>query len=257
MKITAHVPTQQYGFIEIEGEPTEREQIQTLYNFYAETPINFRTAKLDRPLLKAFVGGEVYYDDLSHTYSNEAGEIYLSGSKYAEQFRKPFDKRGIANKMAEKYGVDAQDIIAMWELKGDVSKGFGTAMHASLELYGKYRGLATALERDTAMHDHPVIKTAVTAFYEGREKEKAEYEALIVDHNAKHAGQIDRLLITGNKRCRVQDYKTNADITKDLDVYWKQLQFYADILTAGGWVVEGLDIFHWDGEWHTFSQELV
>lgn len=254
IKLTAHIPTEQYGFMEVSGDLEDQSEVERLYNHYAENPINF--APTNRKLIKAFVGGEIYYDDLAHSYTNEAGEVYLSGSQYANQFKKPFDKYNIAKKMATKYGVQAQDIIDMWELKGDVSKGFGTAMHASLELYGKYSGLATALERDTAMHDHPIIKTAVKAFYDGREKEKAEYEVMVIDHKAKRAGQIDRLLITGDKKCRVQDYKTNADITKDLDVYWKQLGFYADILKADGWTVEGLDIFHWDGEWHTYSEEL-
>ena len=252
IKLTAHIPTEQYGFMEVSGDLEDQSEVERLYNHYAETPINFTPT--NRKLIQAFVGGEIYYDDLTHTYTNEAGEVYLSGSQYANQFKKPFNKQAIAGKMASRYGVESKDIIDMWELKGEVSRGFGTAMHASLELYGKYNGLATALERDTAMHDHPVIKTAVTAFYEGRDKEKAVYEVMVVDSNAKRAGQIDRLLITGNKRCRVQDYKTNADITKDLDVYWKQLEFYADILTAGGWVVEGLDIFHWDGTWKTYTK---
>ena len=54
--------------------------------------------------------------------------------------------------------------------------------------------------------------------------------------------------------CRVQDFKTNANIEKSLPTYWVQLQFYADILKANGWDVEGLDIFHYNGEWKEYTK---
>lgn len=254
IKLTAHIPTQQYGFLEVSGDLEDQSEVERLYNHYAEAPINF--APTNRKLIKAFVGGEIFYDEVAHSYTNEAGEVYLSGSVYANQFRKPFDKLTIAKKMATKYKVQAQDIIDMWELKGEVSRGFGAALHAALELYGKYNGLATALERDTATHDHPVIKKAVTSFYGGREQENAEYEVLVVDHKAKRGGRIDRLVIIDpiKKICQVEDYKTNADIKKDLEVYWKQLDFYVEILEAGGWTCEPSVIHHWDGEWHTYTK---
>ena len=257
IKLTAHIPTQTYGFLEVSGDLADQSEVERLYNHYAETPVNFSSApQSDRKEIKAFVGGSIFYSSATHTYTNKEGEVYLSGSVYANQFRTPFDKLAIAKKMATKYGVQAQDIIDMWELKGDVSRGFGTAMHAALELYGKYNGLATSLERDTHLHDHPVIKKAVMDFYAGREQEKAEYEVMIVDHKAKRAGQIDRLLILDpiKKICQVEDYKTNADIKKDLEVYWKQLDFYVGILEADGWTCHPSVIHHWDGEWHTYTK---
>lgn len=262
--VTAVIPTVQYGniqpSIEVEAESFDQAQamvmphIEELWSVYADKPLVKQTSG-DRKLIQAFVGGSIYYDDLTHTYTNEAGDVYMSGSQYAKSLEKPFDKDRIAQAMATKWGVDAQAVKGMWQLKSDVSTGFGTAIHAALELYGKYDGLATQMEKTTSLHDHPVIKKAVESFYEGRKDEKAEYEIMIVDHQAKRAGQIDRLLITGDKKCRVQDYKTNADITKSLDSYWVQLKFYAGILEANGWKVEGLDIFHWDGQWKEYKEE--
>lgn len=262
--LRAVIPVAQYANMqpEIEAEADTYEEamaiaearLATFWNKYVEGDKKLPTSSGTK--LKAFVGGEINYDPVAHVYTNDAGEVYLSGSQYAKQFEKPFDSQAIAAKMATKYSVSADDIVAMWELKSDVSKGFGTAIHAALELYGKYNGLATALERDTHLHDHPIIKKAVQGFYEGREAEQAEYEILIVDHANKRAGQIDRLLITGDKRCRVQDFKTNADLPKDkVELYWKQLGFYAGIMEQAGWIVEGLDLFHWDGEWKTLNKE--
>lgn len=263
--LTATVPVVQYGnlqpTVEVEADTYEEAMAQaeahitSFWNKHAENGKQLKGAQGKR--LKAFVGGDINYDDATHIYTNDAGDVYLSGSQYAKQFEKEFNKEAVAGKMAEKWGVSGPDVIAMWELKSQVSMGFGTALHGALELFGKYRGLAKDIEKETHLHDHPILKDAVEGFYASRMQEKAVYEALVVDHAKKRAGRIDRLLITGANRCRVQDYKTNSVMDKDkLDYYWKQLSFYADILKSGGWVVEGLDIFHWNGKWTSYSGEV-
>lgn len=254
----------QYGniqpSIEVEAETFEDAQalvephMLALWNKYA--PNTIKTDNGNRKLLKAFCGGEVYYDEDQHVYTNEAGDVYLSGSQYANSFRKPFDKEKIAKLMADKIEADPQDIIKMWELRGNASKDFGNAIHRALQLYEQYGDLAERLNKTTHSHDHPVIKHAVDSFIEAHKGEKVISEALVVDNANKKAGQIDRLLITSRKKCRIQDFKTNADITKELDIYWKQLEFYGEIMEAGGWQVEGYDIFHYNGEWTTHNKEL-
>lgn len=204
-------------------------------------------------LLKDFFGNEIYYDEVNHVYSWN-GEIYESGSQYASKFEKPFDKHTIAGKMASKYGVEAQEIIEMWELNGRTSMEFGTAIHSALELYGKHRKLAKALERDSALHAHPVVRRAVEGFYEGRENEVAHYEVLVVDHTRKRAGRIDRLQMLEGDYV-VQDFKTNAVLKPDkLKVYWAQLGFYSGIIRANGGSTRPEQIFHYDGLWETIER---
>lgn len=204
-------------------------------------------------LLKDFFGNEIYYDEVNHVYSWN-GEVYESGSQYASKFEKPFDKHTIAGKMASKYGVEAQDIIEMWELNGRTSMEFGTAIHSALELYGKHRKLAKALERDSALHAHPVVRRAVEGFYEGRENEVAHYEVLVVDHTRKRAGRIDRLQMLEGDYV-VQDFKTNAVLKPDkLKVYWAQLGFYSGIIRANGGSTRPEQIFHYDGLWETIER---
>lgn len=249
MIIKAHVPTQQYGFVEVEGSLEERAEIERLYNHYAETPIVFKSGEIKR--LKAFVGGFIDYDEVAHSYTWN-GEVYLSGSAYANSFKKPFDSVAISQAMAKKSGVSAEDIVKMWGLKSEASRDFGNAIHKALQLYEQYKGLAEDLEKTYHLHDHPIIKNAVESFMDSH-KERALSEVLVVDHKAKRAGQIDRLVILGDKHCRVEDYKTNADVTKELEFYWKQLEFYGDILKADGWKVEPPVIHHFDGEWHQYD----
>ncbi len=212
------------------------------------------TSKGNRKLLKAFVGGEIYYDDDKHEYTNEAGEVYLSGSVYAKSFQKPFDTQRIAGMMAKKVEkASADDIIAMWELKSQASRDFGNAIHASLQLHIQYRGLAESLNKTTHSHDHPVLKKAVDSFMEAHKGEKLLSEVLVVDHEAKHAGQIDliRIIDSSNKICRVQDFKTNVKTDKE---YWaNQLKFYARILEKAGWTVQGKDIYQYTDRWKEYK----
>lgn len=226
-------------------------RIQALWDKYGEKPL---TTNSNSKRLKAFVGGEIDYDAGAHAYSWN-GQAYLSGSQYAKQFEKPFDAQKISQALAEKFKVDGAEIRKLWELKADISKGLGTMIHSALEMYGRYSDLAAALDKTTNLHDHPIVKKAVESFYEAH-KDKAEYEALIVDHQNKRAGQVDRLVILGDKHCRVEDYKCNAVMTPEkLKVYWKQLEFYGEIMEANGWKVDPPVIHHWDGEWKEYKHD--
>lgn len=210
--------------------------------------------KGNRKLLKAFVGGSIYYDDDAHQYTNEAGEVYLSGSVYAKSFQKPFDAPMMANIMAKKVeGCKPEDIVAMWELKSKASRDFGNAIHACLQLHIQYRELAESLNKTTHSHDHPALKRAVDSFIDAHKGEKLLSEVLVVDHEAKHAGQIDliRIIDSSNKICRVQDFKTNVKTDKE---YWaNQLKFYARILEKAGWTVQGKDIYQYTDRWKEYK----
>lgn len=230
-------------------------KIQTYQPGTTQIPGGQVIAPTQTKRLKDFFGNEIDYDETNHVYSWK-GEVYQSGSQYAAQFEKPFDKKTIAEKMASKYKVNAQDIIDMWGLNGRTSMEFGTAIHSALELYGKHRELAIALERDSALHSHPIIKHAVESFYKGREDEQAYYEVLIIDHKNKHAGRVDRLLHTGKGIYTVQDYKTGAEMKPDkLKVYWKQLEFYSLIIESNNRKTNSPQIFHYNGEWKEYTHD--
>jgi len=195
---------------------------------------------------QAFVGGEIDYDEVNHTYMWN-GEVYASASQIAKGEQKPFDSVMLSGKVAEKTGSDPTEIAKLWSLSGQVSRDFGTTVHLALELYGKYQGLAKTLDKEYHTPNHLVLKDIVESFYVGRENEKAEYEVLVVDHKNKRAGTIDRLQIVGDKTCIIEDYKIAY---KEDKPYWKkQLQVYEGIMVANGWTVQGKVIHQFDGMW--------
>lgn len=247
MKFTlgATVPVMSYGniqpLIEVEAESYEaamaiaEKYIKDIWNRYGEKPLP--ESSLVR--LTDIFGNEIDYDPVKHEYWWQ-GVRYISGSEYAKQFETPFDAAAISDRMSKGDKVKQQALLDQWELNAEVSRGFGTALHGALELFGKYGKL----------HAHPVIEKAVKEFYASH-PEKAQYECLVVDHKNKRAGRIDRL-VDG----RVQDFKSNANIDKSLPVYWKQLEFYAGICHANGRPITGVDIFHWNGKWQEYNKEL-
>jgi hypothetical protein len=272
--MTATIPTQQYGNLQpsIEVEATSLEEgqaatmphIEALWAKYGSKPLEtneMKRASGARKLVKDIFGNEIYYDDISHVYTNSLGEVYLSGSAFAAQSEAPFNAEMISSKMAAKAGLseaDAQEIRDMWRLKADASASFGTSIHSGLELFGKYKQLCESLGKDTYIHDNTTLNSAIMLFYaEYPVVENIKFEALVIDHKKKRAGRIDRIEYEDDG-VYVTDFKTNFDVKKSIKKYWLQLSFYAAILKANGLKVKGLKIYHYDGErWTTIPHEVI
>lgn len=290
--LTAVVPVAQYAnlqpAIEVEADSIKEAEaivlpyIEEFYNKYADKSkigAAKNAAKPGRKLLKDLFGNEIFYDEATHEYTNSLGEVYLSGSQYAKE--EEFDADYWANSFAEKYNLGedgAAKIKEMWNVNGNASSSFGTAVHAAIELYGQYRDIADVIDVDlktgerkklsakvdknSSLSKLPYLKEVVEKFFnEERLAEPAKYEVLVVDHVNKRAGRIDRLVKEKDGTFSVRDMKTNHKILKkERDIYSKQLSFYADILIANGAKISDNPIMlhHWvDGEWKDIKLEKV
>lgn len=290
--LTAVVPVAQYAnlqpTVEVEAETIEEAEkkvlpyIETFFNKYsdkAKIGNEKRVASSKRVLLTDIFGNEIFYDDEKHEYTNSLGEVYLSGSKYAAD--EPFDGDYWASEFVKKYGLkeeDKQKIQSMWEVNGNASSSFGTAVHAAIELYGTYHDIADIIDIDlktgerkkldaktyknSALSKLPYLKEVVSRFFTTeRLAEKAQYEALVVDHKNKRAGRIDRLLTLPDGSFEIRDMKTNNKILKkERDTYSKQLSFYGDIIVANGGKLgpKPIMLHHLiKGEWKDIELEKV
>lgn len=230
-------------------------------------------------LVKDFFGNEIFYDDVIHEYTNPLGEVYLSASTYASD--DDFDGKYWANYFVETYGLpegSAQEIIDMWEINGNASRAFGTALHAAIQLYGTYyqiadiidmdlktgkrKMLSAKIEKNSALSKLPYLnKVATTFFTPERKAETAFYEVLVVDHINKRAGRIDRLLVHEDGTFAVRDMKTNNKIApKDKRGYQKQLSFYADLILANDKLLSDNPtvVHHWnENEWKDIPLEKI
>lgn len=291
--LTAVVPVAQYAnlqpTVEVEAETIEDAEKQVLpyiegfYNKYSEKSKIGAVKKATNPkrvLEKDLFGNEIFYDEEAHEYTNSLGEVYLSGSKYAKE--DDFDAEYWAQEFVNKYDLDPEDkqnIIDMWSVNGNASSSFGTALHAAIELYGKYSHIADIIdidlktgtrkklsakaEKNSALSKLPYLQQVAKSFFVGeRATEKALYEVLVVDHKNKRAGRIDRLVITEDGKYKIRDMKTNHKINKpERDTYTKQLSFYGDIIKVnGGELVEEdpIVLHHWtNDEWKDIPLKKV
>jgi len=220
------------------------------------------------------------FDPVAHRYVHEGKEL-VSASTYIKRWIKPFDKEMISGVCAGKYGCSQQEVLDLWDGSGDVAATFGTSVHEALEHYEKFQKIGKIIQDqkdlpfNKALPTHPVLRDIVLAFYDqDLEDGIVNTEVLLTNVELGLCGQADRLLVTGDKTCRVQDYKINIDADVEnkrnkylgqmaplpcnkLSKYQMQLSFYARLLELSGWKVEGLTVFVYDVEWKQYDLPVL
>lgn len=194
--------------------------------------------------------GALYFDKENHTYEDEDGNQFWTGSTWAAQFEKPFDPQLIAPKVAEKKLCTVEEVIAGWNMKSEVSLSYGTTVHKALECGIKYNELP----------NNPHLATLVQDYLDMTHEDEQISEQFIADFNHKMCGTIDVLVNKGKKHVIIRDFKT-GDIykkvslaprakelwpnleSKTISIYQLQLSFYAFILSQQGYTVSGLEIW--------------
>lgn len=268
IKIEATIPTTQYGNLRPTFELEQGDEssvaldsLKELWQRFGESPLKDK-ASVSSVTTQAstfekrttFTGEEVLWNEADHVYTDMAGKVLLSGSKYADQHSPKFDMAMILPKTAKAWGVDESVLKDIWKMNSDISLHWGSAIHGVLELLHKHVGVGEAIATKKELLDNyvtpkqphlrKVVEDFITKF--GLD---ALPEVLISDVKNEMAGTIDRLEILDSEKkvCRVGDYKTNAEMdNKKRLKYQKQLSFYAQILINHGWTVTGLDLFYLD-----------
>lgn len=257
--IEATIPVVQYGnikpMIEVDSIESEDEAVDTikrLWDRFGESPIKDKTGGGVK--LTTFTGEEVIFNEDNHTYTDLVGNVLLSGSRYADKFSPKFDMAMMLPKTSKSWEVPEDVIKDMWKSSGDISTGYGSAIHTALELYHKYHAYGEQIQKKKELDHNYVLpknkylKDIVLSFVE-KFSLNGLPEVLVSDVANKMAGSIDRLEIVdeAKKIARIGDYKTNYDMdAKKILKYQKQLSFYAHILQNKGWTVQGLDLYYLD-----------
>lgn len=194
--------------------------------------------------------GVLYFDKENHTYEDEAGNQFMTGSTWASQFEKPFDPQLIAPKAAEKKLCTVDEVIAGWNMKSEVSLSYGTTVHKALECGIKYNELP----------NNPHLAALVQDYLDMTHDDEQVSEQFIANFEHNMCGTIDVLVNKGNKRVVIRDFKT-GDVykkisltprakelwpqleNKTISIYQLQLSFYAFVLKELGYKVDGLEIW--------------
>lgn len=171
--VTAVIPSAQYANIqpaitvEVDDDIEEAKalamsHIVGISQQYAEEgkALQGGTTSSNAKKVECLVGGSILYDPVAHVYTNDKGEVYLSGSQYAKKFDKETDFGAIAGKMTKNHPtIETKDLVAMWKLRGEISASFGTTAHQALEMYGKYKDISEKLGKEYHLSPIPMVRS--------------------------------------------------------------------------------------------------
>lgn len=290
VSIRAVIPTYQYANIQPEiemlnvgaqeGLDAGMQIIREMFAQYGENPLKVKPVVSAVAKLKSFTEDvEVDFDPIGHTYSYN-GQTLTGATTFIKRFYKEFDTAAISAACAKSWEVPAEDIQRLWKANGDITGEMGTLVHKVLEHYEKHKVMGAIIaakngKENPAKPKHPVLRRIVDEF-EALEKPAGEIhaEVLVTDVKSGLCGQADRILVVGEKKCRVQDYKVNVDSAKEeknskplapwdmlppskISKYQLQLSFYSNLLQRAGWEVDGLDVFVYEESWKHYELPVL
>lgn len=224
----------------------------------------------------------VSFNEYTHSYYYNNTKLQ-NATTFIGKFYKKFDSENISAASAKAWNVDQKDVQDLWKSNAELAGGFGTAIHKALEHYDKFFTVGKAIQdkkklpENYAMPKHPVLRSIIEGFIEiNKTVGEVIPEILITDVQRGYCGTADRILILDREKkiCRVQDYKVNVnseEVKAELKAaapfetlpankitkYQLQLSFYANMLQAAGWVVEGLDVFVYEDGWKFYQLEVL
>ena len=257
------------------------DHINSIMKKYGELgPLNEKVEITSFVKIKSFNEDvELDFDPISHSYFYK-GKQLISATGYAGKFYKKFDSKGISKVCAKSWQVPQEDIESMWNSNGDLAASLGTVIHKSLEHYDKYFEMGEKIsakngKENPAMPKHPILKNIIEEFRKlNITPVNVVTEVPLSNVELGYCGTSDRVVITGDKKCRIEDYKVNIDSDKEdsrqkalppydtlpankLTKYQIQLSFYANLLQKSGWEVEGLVVFVLENEWKKFELPVL
>ena len=211
----------------------------------------------------------------------------LNASNYKKQFTEPFDSVMVSERVAKAWGCDASLLRQIWKKNAEMSQGFGTALHSAMEQFWRYKDVPFN-GNSPFLSKNKTLLGFVELF---PEKERSVLpEIFVSDTKRGWVGQVDGLYVLDQekKTAKIMDYKTDAELdafviekeltlakeqgdkneisslrkklkkAKDtLRVHFIQLSFYAYILRAFGWTIEGLEIWNFTDSWKCFEGEVL
>ena len=210
------------------------------------------------------------------TVGVDNGHIYLphytSGSRFPRKFFKQFtdeDKERVLDYYEREKDAKREDVEKTWEMKADIAAGYGTAVHAALELYYGHNKVGDKIKGkdgvNKAFSKNPFFAHIVKCAVEDLGPGNYLPEQFIWHEGLRFCGAIDLLQVVDKNTVIIHDWKSNDSVTKrvyqkkdspfkkdvdntQLGEYWLQLSFYAYILKQYGINSKELQIHHLDPE---------
>lgn len=151
---------------------------------------------------------KVSFDYDSHIYLLGA-ERLESVTSYIRRHTNVFDAPKEAIKYAKKKGLNADEVISAWKLKGEQSREAGTATHLVFEKYFE----TGRIEMTGQYKKELVAEKIIEDLFLTKRLIPVKWEYIVYDNEK--AGQLDLIAKNSNNQHFIFDWKTNDSIKKD------------------------------------------
>lgn len=216
---------------------------------------DYRFVSTQLQVVKSLDGQKIYYDPAKHEYYNNEWGKLTGASSIAKMFT---DDTGIERAKvgtARKAGISVERVEEMWRDMGEKSREWGSAVHATIGAYLKWKDLHKETYGDTTrlIPKNPILSSILKEFLNVVDLDGQELlvEQLVSSKDYNICGRFD-LLAMGNKNV-LYDFKTNEDLYSEvklkapldrmfdntqLGAYGVQLSAYSMMLRDAGLKVD-------------------
>jgi len=149
------------------------------------------------------------FNKIKHTY-NHNGEKYESVSHFINRYKKEFDSRLIAGRVAMSRNCGVDEVLEEWDFLKEISIDFGNAIDKTIDLFIKYG----------KKPKQTFLKKVVDEFEQLTKGMKLTSQVIFFSEINKLAGTTDVIISHGNKEISIWDIKSNGDIYKEPKQYF-------------------------------------
>ena len=158
----------------------------------------------------------ITFEEGPHTYRDDNGMIYESGTSFVKWFKPAFDPDGeILKRCAARDGITPEELQAKWSHKGKLASDYGTRCHENAEF--QFKGEFNKIHR--AMSPREEIAFPVIWDYVAMLQHKYTFlscEQIVFSPRYALAGSIDLLMADHpSKMLWILDWKSNERIDRE------------------------------------------
>lgn len=143
----------------------------------------------------------ITFDPQKHVYTNSfTGEEYVSVTTLLNRFKKPFDSKSAAERVAQREGKTPEEIQKLWKDINSESKKRGTEIHNVIEKY---------IKQNTITKGYENLIESYNSLNIANENNEILSEEKLYSHRHKLAGTTDIIRLESKGGFSIFDIKTN------------------------------------------------
>ena len=189
------------------------------------------------------------FDPVTHQYKLNGHTFKYSVTGLASKYIPPFPAGMLAEKVAKKEGVTAEQILRQWDMNKEMACDYGNAVDKAIQYWIDFK----QLPKNEHLRD--IVKDfAIT--HEG----DLRCQISVYSEEKSVCGTTDVIKVVAPKTIDIIDVKSNADFYKkgngkllapfndlennNLNKYRLQLSLYKDLFEMKGITVRNIEIWH-------------